>query len=303
MTAVDLVLDARATVAESPVWDTGRQGLWWVDIPAGRVHRFSPATGEDVSFEASEAVGAVASRRDGSLLLATATGIISCAADGSGRTVLHEVDTDPPGGRFNDGKADPWGRFWAGTLLPGTGGAGALYRLDPDGTLHTVVTGVSVSNGLGWSPDGRTFYYADSPTGGVDAFDHDPETGALANRRRLIDIDRGRPDGLTVDAEGYLWVALWEGWAVQRFAPEGGLVMTVEIPARKVTSCAFGGADLDTLYVTSARVGLSESELCQQPYAGGIFAVVPGVRGQPSAAYVPAGIGRFGDGGADDLLR
>ncbi|TDD20437.1 SMP-30/gluconolactonase/LRE family protein [Nonomuraea diastatica] len=280
-----LMLDARATVAESPVWDPERQRLWWADIPAGRVHLFSPATGEDMSFEAGEAVGAVAVRRDGGLLLATATGIIGCAADGSARTVLHEVDTDPPGGRFNDGKADPWGRFWAGTLLTGIRGAGALYRLDPDGTLHTMLTGVSVSNGLGWSPDGRTFYYADSPTGGVDTFDHDPETGALTNRRRLIDIDRGRPDGLTTDAEGCLWVALWEGGAVQRFTPEGRLVKTIEIPARKVTSCSFGGLDLDTLYVTTARVGLSEAELREQPHAGGIFAIAAGTRGQPSGAY------------------
>ncbi|WP_433432908.1 SMP-30/gluconolactonase/LRE family protein [Nonomuraea sp. CA-141351] len=279
MTA-DLVLDAQATVAESPTWDPGRQALWWVDIPAGRVHRFSPATGEDASFTAGEPVGAVATRRDGGLLLATATGIVGCAADGSGRTVLHEVDTDPPGGRCNDGKADPWGRFWAGTLLSGVQGAGALYRLAPDGTLRTMLTGVSVSNGLGWSPDGRTFYYADSPTGGVDAFDHDPETGALSNRRRLIDIERGRPDGLTVDAEGCLWVALWDGWAVQRFSPEGRPVTTVEIPARKVTSCAFGGAYLGTLYVTTARVGLSEAELREQPHAGGIFAVAAGPHGQ-----------------------
>ncbi|MGP3956885.1 SMP-30/gluconolactonase/LRE family protein [Nonomuraea sp. 3N208] len=281
MTAADLALDAQATVAECPIWDPGRQGLWWVDIPAGRVHCFSPSTGEDVSFVAGEAVGAVATRRDGGLLLATATGIVGCAADGSGRRVLHEVDTDPPGGRFNDGKTDPWGRFWAGTLVSGARGAGALYRLDPDGTLRTMVTGVSVSNGLGWSPDGRTFYYADSPTGGVDAFDHDAETGALGNRRRLVDIDRGRPDGLSVDAEGFLWVALWEGWAVQRFSPAGRLVMTIEIPARKVTSCAFGGPDLGTLYVTTARVGLSEAELREQPHAGGIFAVAAGVRGQP----------------------
>ncbi|WP_327590693.1 SMP-30/gluconolactonase/LRE family protein [Nonomuraea sp. NBC_00507] len=283
MTAADLVLDARATVAECPTWDPGRQALWWVDIPAGRVHRFSPATGEDVSFTAGEAVGAVAVRHGGGLLLATATGIVACAADGSGRTVLHAVS--PPGGRFNDGKADPWGRFWAGTLVSGTRGAGTLYRLDPDGALRALVTGVSVSNGLGWSPDGRTFYYADSPTGGVDAFDHDPETGALAHRRRLIDIERGRPDGLTVDAEGFVWVALWEGGAVQRYSPDGRLTRTVEIPARKVTSCAFGGPGLGTLYVTTARVGLSETELREQPHAGAIFSVPAEAPGQAPGVY------------------
>src|SRR6202008_2667995 len=200
--------------------------------------------------------------------------------DGSDRTRLHEVATDPPGGRFNDGKADRWGRFWAGTMLEGTHGAGAFYRLDPDGSLHTMRTDVSVSNGLGWAPDGRTMSYGDTSTGGVDAFDHDPETGELTDRRRLVDVERGWPDGLTVDAEGNLWVALWDGWAVRRYTPDGRLTDTVELPAQRIPGCAFGGADLSTLYITSARAGLSDEVLAGQPNAGSLFALDAGVAGE-----------------------
>lgn len=277
---VDVVLAAGARLGEGPLWDPRAAALRWVDIEPGLVHRFDPESSEDTSFEAGEPVGAVAVRRDGGLVLATASGISTCAEDGSGLTRLHEVSTDPPGGRFNDGKADPWGRFWAGTMHEGKGRAGAFYRLDPDGSLHEMLTDVSVSNGLGWSPDGRTMYYTDTPTGGVDAFDHDPETGTISRRRRLFDVERGWPDGLTVDVEGNLWVALWDGWAVRRYTPDGRLVDTVELPAQRITSCAFGGTDLSTLYLTSARTGLSADELDRQPHAGSLFALDAQVSGQ-----------------------
>jgi sugar lactone lactonase YvrE len=274
---VDVVLAAEARLGEGPVWDPRNSCLRWVDILRGRVHRFDPASGVDTFFEVGEDVGTVAVRAAGGLVLATASGLSTCLEDGGRRTTLHEVATDPPGGRFNDGKADPWGRFWAGTMVEDADGGGALYRLDPDRTLHTVLTGVSVSNGLGWSPDGTTMYYVDTRTHGVDVFDHDPSTGAVTNRRRLVEVDRGWPDGMTVDAEGCLWVALWDGWGLRRYAPDGRLVTTVEVPAQRVTSCAFGGPDLSTLYVTTARVGLRD--LRDQPAAGALFACEPGVAG------------------------
>lgn len=277
---VDVVLAARARLGEGPLWDPRAALLRWVDIKRGEVHGFDPASGADSFFEVGEQVGTVAVRRSGGLVLATETAIVTCAEDGSDRERLHEVATNPPGGRFNDGKADPWGRFWAGTTLEGTDGAGAFYRLDPDGDLYTMLTGVSVSNGLGWSPDGTTMYYIDTHTGGVDAFDHNPATGDISNRRRVVRVDRGWPDGLTVDAEGNLWVALWDGWAVRRYTPEGRLTQTVEVPAQRVTSCAFGGTDLSTLYITSARAGLPEEVLSRQPEAGSLFAVSVGARGQ-----------------------
>ena len=276
-----VVLATEAQLGEGPVWDARSSTLRWVDIVRGEVHRFDPASGTDTFFQVGEVVGTVAVRAAGGLVLATRTGLYTCLDDGGRRTLLHEVDTDPPGGRFNDGKADPWGRFWAGTMREdGVGGAAALYRLDPDHSLHQVVTGVSISNGLGWSPDGTTMYYADTSTGGVDAFDHDPSSGTVTSRRRLIDIDRGWPDGLTVDAEGCLWVALWDGWGVRRYAPDGRLLTTVDVPAQRVTSCAFGGS---TLYITTARMGLDD--FSDQPTAGSLFACDPGVAGLPAGEW------------------
>lgn len=272
----DVVLSAAALLGEGPVWDPRSSTLRWVDIDRGEVHRFDPASGADTFFE----VGTVAVRAAGGLVLATASGLHTCLDNGGHLTQLHKIDTDPPGGRCNDGKADPWGRFWAGTMLEGTDKAGALYRLDPDHSLHTVVTGVGVSNGLGWSPDGATMYYVDTLTGGVDAFDHDSSSGAITNRRRLFDVDRGWPDGLTVDIDGCLWVALWDGWGVRRYAPDGRLLTTVEVPAQRVTSCAFGG---DTLYITTARRGISD--FTDQPAAGALFACEPGVTGLPAGEW------------------
>jgi len=274
------VLDATAVLGEGPVWDARTSTLRWVDIEAGQVHRFDPASGKDTFFEVGETVGTVAVRAAGGLVLATKGGLYTCLDTGGQRTLLHEVDTDPPGGRCNDGKADPWGRFWVGTMLDGTDDAGALYRLDPDHSLHTILTGVGVSNGLGWSPDGTTMYYVDTLTGGVDALDHDPSSGAVTARRRLVDVDRGWPDGLTVDAEGCLWVALWDGWGVRRYAPDGSLLTTLEVPAQRVTSCAFGGS---TLYITTARMGVRD--FADQPSAGSVFACDPGVAGLPAGEW------------------
>ena len=280
---LDVALPAEAWLGEGPIWDSRSSCLWWVDIKQGRVHRYDPASGADTFFEVGEDVGTVAVRAAGGLVIATTSGLYTCLENGGQRTLLHAVDTDPPGGRFNDGKADPWGRFWAGTMLDDVDGACALYRLDPDHSLHTMVTGVSCSNGLAWSPDGATMYYIDTKTGGVDAFDHDASTGDLSNRRRLIDIDRGHPDGMTIDADGCLWVALWDGWAVQRFAPDGRLLTTVEVPAQRVTSCAFGGPSLSTLYLTTARDRLND--FTDQPLAGALFAVDPGVAGLPPGEW------------------
>jgi sugar lactone lactonase YvrE len=277
---VDVALRTTARLGEGPVWDARSSTLRWVDIERGEVHRFDPASGTDTFFEVGEQVGTVAVRAAGGLVLALRSGLYTCLDDGGRLTRLHEIDTDPPGGRGNDGKADPWGRFWAGTMLEGDDGAGALYRLDPDHSLHTMVTGVGVSNGLGWSPDGTTMYYIDTTSGGVDAFDHDPSSGAVARRRRLVDVDRGSPDGMTVDAEGCLWVALWDGWGVRRYAPDGRLITTVEVPAQRVTSCAFGG---DTLYITTARIGVRDFD--DQPSAGSVFACSPGVGGLPAGEW------------------
>jgi sugar lactone lactonase YvrE len=272
----EVVLAATARLGEGPVWDSRSSTLRWVDIERGEVHRFDPVTGSDTFFEVGSKVGCVAVRAAGGLVLGTATGLYTCRDDGGQLTLLHGVDIE---GRFNDGKADPWGRFWAGTMER-VDGAAAFYRLDPDHSLHTVLTNVSVSNGLGWSPDGATMYYTDTRTGGVDAFDHDPSTGDLSRRRRLITVDRGWPDGLTVDVDGCLWVALWDGWGVRRYTPDGRLLATVEVPAQRVTACTLAGT---TLYITTARVGVRD--FSGQPSAGSLFAYDAGVAGLPAGEW------------------
>ncbi len=282
--SVDVVLDGRAEVAESPVWDADRRVLVWVDIPRGLVHRLDPATGRDVSVALGQPVGAVALRAGGGLVLATRDGFaLLDAAEDEVRSEI-PVERDRPANRMNDGKCDAAGRFWAGTMaLDESAGAGTLYRMGTDRRVDVVLANVTMSNGLDWSPDARTFYFVDTSTGGVDAFDHDAATGALTNRRRLVDVDPGDglPDGLTVDAEGFLWLALWGGAVVRRYSPVAELDTVVELPVSQVTSCAFGGPDLDELYVTSAAEGLGSGEARRrEPHAGAILRIRPGVPGR-----------------------
>jgi len=275
----ELVLDAHARLGEGPVWSAAEAVLYWVDIDLGRVHRYDPATGRDDHLDVGESVGAVAPRRTGGLVLALQTGFGLADAWPQLPRARIGVEEDRTDTRMNDGACDTGGRFWAGTMhASAEPGHGSLYRLDPDGTVEHMLGGVSISNGVAWSPDDSTMYYVDTPTGGVDAFDFDAASGTIANRRRLIDVDPadGAPDGLVVDAEGCLWVALWDGWAAQRYTPDGRLVGVVDVPVARVTKCAFGGAGLDELYITTASPDAPDAE---QPNAGGLFGVRPGVVG------------------------
>lgn len=264
----ELVLDARAGLGEGPLWDARTGELLWVDIMAGLLHRFDPATGNDVALHVGRPIGCVVPRARGGLMLGVQEGF--AAVNGAFELVAplgHRPDL-----RMNDGACDSAGRFWAGTMqLDEERGAGSLYRLDPDGVVHTMLTGVTISNGIAWSPDDTVMYYVDTPTQLVEAFDYDADSGAIANRRTIAEIDRGSPDGLVVDAEGCIWVALWGGWAVRRYAPGGTLLDVVEVPTANVTKPAFGGPGLDELYITTAA-GDGEN-------AGGVFLARPGVRG------------------------
>jgi sugar lactone lactonase YvrE len=193
-----------------------------------------------------------------------------------------------PGTRFNDGGCDPAGRFWAGTLsYDGTAEAAALYRLDTDGTVREVLGGVTNSNGIAWSPDGAQLYYVDTGLGRVDRLELDSITGVVVARTTVIRVPSsdGVPDGLTVDAEGHLWLALWGGGCVRRYSPEGELETVLRLPVELVTSVCFGGAELDELFITTARDGLSDSEIAAQPLAGSVFRWLPGVRGVAPAAF------------------
>ncbi|MCW3840682.1 SMP-30/gluconolactonase/LRE family protein [Micromonospora yasonensis] len=282
---VEVVVDGRAMLGECPMWDADRQSLLWVDILAGEVHRYRPDGDDSVVLKLDVPVGAVAPCADGGLVLAADRGFALHSEERGQTTWLGAVDR---GERMNDGKCDPAGRFWAGTMIDESSpGKAGLYRLEPDGRIVPVLTSVTLSNGLGWSPDGHTMYYIDTPARTVDAFDFDLETGSITNRRVLVDLREaeGRPDGLTVDSAGGIWIAMARGWSVRRYDAHGVLDRVIRLPVQKVTSCTFGGSGLDELYITSARSGLTSDDLAEQPYAGALFRCRPGVTGLSPHSY------------------
>jgi len=284
----DVVLDAHAALGEGPVWDAEQRRLVWLDILPGLVHRFDPATGGDDVFRAGKPVGSAGLRRGGGLVLAVEDGFALLDPAWQRLDQVAVIAHPGPPARFNDGKCDPAGRFLAGTMAyDQTPGAGSVHRLSQDLTVTRLLDGVTISNGLAWTADGATLYYIDSPTQGVDAFDYDTETGRLGNRRRVVDIPAaaGLPDGMTIDADGCLWVALYRGSAVHRYTPDGRLDTVLSFPVTNVTCPVFGGAGLGVLYVTSARDGLGERQLAAQPHAGAVFAADVGARGLPELRF------------------
>lgn len=284
-----LILDARATLGEGPVWDHHTQRLYWVDIMEKRIH-LCDADGANARFlQLDQYVGAIAQREAGGLIAALQHGFYTVDVDSGELTPLSDPEQELAGNRFNDGKCDPAGRFWAGTMsLTNQPKAGALYRLDTDFSVQRMVEEIGISNGLAWTADAATMYYIDTHTRRVDAFDFDLESGTLRNRRTVIEIDtsEGSPDGMTIDEEGMLWIAHWGGWQVSRWNPvDGKKIGSIAIPASNVTSCSFGGADWNELFVTTARVGVNEERLTEQPYAGGVFKVKLDVKGTPAHRF------------------
>ena len=267
------------TLGEGPVWDARDQSLYWVDIPESRVHQIA-ADGSLSSWDTGQPVGTVVPRAGGGLAVAVRDGFMALDPVSGKLTTLAEVERDQPGNRMNDGACDRAGRFYAGTMaVDETPEAGALYRLDPDLGVTRLLTGVGISNGIGWSPDERLMYYIDSQVHRVDVFDYDPATGEIDGRRPFAAVGEGGvvPDGLTVDADGGVWVAVWGGYAVLHHDPGGNVIEAVNLPAARVSSCVFGGPDLDRLYITTAA-GPGES-------AGALFVCKPGVTGQPSHPF------------------
>ncbi len=279
-------------LSEGPRWHHERQELLWVDILGRTLHRGTLAADGSlervVTIAIDRHVGAVAPARRGGYVLAAGPGFLFVDEDGKAQE-LAQPEAGRTDVRMNDGACDPRGRFWAGTVAyDESPGAGALYRLELDGSCTTVLTGLTIANGIGWSPDGRTMYLNDSGTGRVEAFRFDAPTGEIDERRTLVEGDRPGvvPDGLTVDADGGIWVAWWGGGAVHRYAPDGSLLATLPVPVERPTSCAFGGPDLATLFVTSARAGLDEDARARQPDSGRVFSVSGlGVHGLPCQPY------------------
>jgi sugar lactone lactonase YvrE len=285
---LDVAVGPGAEIPEGPMWDGSTGALYWLDVLVGDLHRFDPRTGKDESRPLGRVVSSLARRTNGELLLSLQDGFASFD-EGSGRIeLLAAVEADRPRNRLNDGRCDPRGRFWAGTMeFEGEPGAGSLYRLEPDLTVTRVFGGVSVSNGIGWSPDHRFLYYVDTPAEGIDVLDYDVESGAVSNRRRLVDVasETGHVDGLTVDADGYVWVALFHGWAVHRYGPDGTLDRVLRMPTSQVTSCTFGGSDLGDLYITTAAYRMVADQRRREPLAGAVFRCRPGVIGQPTVPF------------------
>jgi sugar lactone lactonase YvrE len=280
--AAELTVDCRCELGEGPCWDAATETLLWVDITPGRIHR--RGSGSEVeTIQLDRTVGAVAPRAGGGLVAAVADGFL--LLDGEGGIERHvPVEADLPHHRMNDGKVDRLGRFWAGTThLEFRPGAGALYRLDPDGAVERVLGDLTLSNGLDYSPGGELLYFIDSLTHRVDVFDLDEPVGRLRNRRTFVSLPEvlGIPDGMTVDAEGNVWVAFWDGGRVRGWDASGSPLGDIPLPTARVTCCAFGGPDLDRLYITTA----TGTGPALEPPAGALFAARPGSRGQARAAF------------------
>jgi sugar lactone lactonase YvrE len=277
-----------AALGECPVWDDAAGTLYWIDCLAPALLSFDPATGAERSLRLPEIIGSFGLRAKGGLIAAFASGFALLDPETGAVAAFADPEPDLSDNRFNDGRCDRAGRFWAGTMHRSLRQpTGALYRLDPDGRVTRMANDITVPNGLAVSPDGRTLYFADSPKGDVLAFDLDPETGALSGRRVFVEAGAapGFPDGATVDAEGGYWSARWEGGCVARFTPAGKLDRVVKVPAARVTACAFGGPALDTLYITTASIRPSDSARSPEPEAGGLFACAPGVAGLPEPRF------------------
>jgi sugar lactone lactonase YvrE len=280
---VTVALDAACELGEGPIWDPVGSCLYFVDILRGNIHRFDPARSSSRTYHVDRMVGAAALTDAGDLMLAVDDGFARLDLASGRLTMVASVEADRPDLRMNDGACDAAGRFWAGTMaLDERPGAGTLYRLDPDGRVHPMVREVGISNGLDWSDDGRVMYFIDSLAQSVDRLDFDLATGSIHDRRPLVHIPpgQGAPDGMTVDAEGCLWVALWGGGAVHRYTAGGALDRIVRLPTAYPTSCTFGGAELADLYITTAAVKLSVRERAAQPGAGSLFCCRPGPRGR-----------------------
>jgi sugar lactone lactonase YvrE len=268
----ELVLDAHAILGEGPVWDADAGVLWWVDIDGKRIHRFDPRTRADITIPTPSHVGAVALRARGGLVAALADGVYTVEIE-SGAFARFAALEEPPHVRSNESKCDPAGRLLVGTMAYDYSPVGGLYSIEADGSVRRLLDRLSIANGMAWSADGGTFFYIDSPTRRVDAFDYDLATGSIAGRRPWLEFDDpiAKPDGMAIDSEGGLWVAFWGAGEVRRYGPDRSLDVVVRVPAMQVTSGIFGGPDLRDLYITSATTELTAAELADQPLAGGLF--------------------------------
>ncbi len=279
-----------ALLGEGALWNPDLKEFWWIDIEGHQFKRLNINNKEQFADNVGQRIGTVvATKQENQALLALENGIYTFNFQTNEMQLLSNPEDSIPNIRFNDGKCDPYGRFWVGSMgLDQKADRASLYKIDPDGMAHKMLDSITISNGICWSLDHQKMYYIDTPDGNVKVYDYDGTTGAISNKKIVIDIPEslGYPDGMTIDAEGKLWVALWNGNSVIRIDPElGKVIETIEVPAHNVTSCAFVGTQLDTLMITSARVDMTEEENIQFPDAGSVFYAVPGVKGVKPFQY------------------
>lgn len=272
----ETVLNHSSILGEGPVWDQENNCLLWVDILQGEIHQYSLETAEHKRFSIGEPVGAVALCASGKILAALKNRLVFVDENGN----MEAAGKNPgvqAGCRFNDGKCDPAGRFWIGTMdEKGRKGRGDLFVLEKDLTTSVKISNVTISNGMAWSKDSRTFYYIDTAEQNVVAYNYNISNGCISEKRVVINIplEKGRPDGMTIDEDGMLWIALWGGWKVTRWNPATGeCIDSISLPVSLVTSCTFGGKNMDKLFITSAKVGLSRADLEKQLLAGSLFVI------------------------------
>ena len=280
---VEPVPGTRSQLGEGAVWNHRTGQLYWVDITGKLLNIYTPRLDITRELYTGQLIGTVVPAESGRVLVALEHGIYFLDPDTGTKQLILYPEGEPEGNRFNDGKCDPAGRFWVGTMsVNGIPGRGSLYRLDPDSLIRRMVDNVSISNGIAWSPDRSRMYYIDTPTQKVTGYEYDNITGEIRNGKTVIEIpdEMGHPDGMTIDNEGNLWICLWGGAAVGCWNPDTGkLLRKIDIPARNVTSCAFGDADLGTLYITTASIDTTPEELEKFPDAGALFKIRPGVTG------------------------
>ncbi|HZP93698.1 MAG TPA: SMP-30/gluconolactonase/LRE family protein [Burkholderiales bacterium] len=272
-----VAVPARNLVGESPVWSVAEQALYWVDVEGKRVQRWDPATNRVRHWDMGEATGSIGLRRGGGLVAAIRTGFVFLDTETGTLRPIADPESDKADTRFNDGKVDRRGRFWAGTrnFRDHSRADGCLYRLDPQLSIHRLLDGIRCPNGIAWSPDDRTMYLCDTWIRCIFAFDFDADEGVPHNRRLFKELfpEQGYPDGLTVDSEGFLWNAHYDGWRITRYAPDGRVDRIIAMPVQHVTSLAFGGPGLRTLFVTSSHLRLTDAARAAQPLAGHVFAL------------------------------
>jgi sugar lactone lactonase YvrE len=284
-----LEYEIKATLGEGAFWNHHTQEFYWVDIEGKSLHIYNPKTKINKSLATPTRIGTVVPKNSTKAVVALEDGVYIINTQSGDISLLSDIENDKTQNRFNDGKCDPFGRLWVGSMaLNQEEYSGNLYMIDEHGKTELKIDSVTISNGIVWDSNHKTMYYIDTPTAKIRAFDYDNRTGSISNERVVVEVNNsvGYPDGMAIDEENMLWVAMWNGNAVVRFDPNTGEILSkIEVPAHNVTSCAFGGKLLDTLYITTASVDMTAEEQAKYPLAGSLFKAVPGVKGVKSAFF------------------